>query len=120
MFDLRTNADEAIWADPYDLSVYCLSYDGNYGVLCGLQYHGRVNLYDIRMPEKCVQMYFPKIKDHMHNSPVYSVASDQCEMFIVTDQNLRVFDFNADWAPTKDYTSSYVPEYMFNKYSFQS
>ena len=50
IFDQRTNRDECIWSDPYDASVYCLEYDGLFGVVCGMKYHNRVNLYDIRVP----------------------------------------------------------------------
>lgn len=112
LFDCRTNADQCIWTDPYDLSVYCMCYDGNYAVLCGMQYHCRVNLYDLRMSNKYIQLYFP----NMHypgsrgSSPVYSVANDQSQMFVATDRNLRVFDFDADWAKAKDYTNLFKHE----------
>ncbi|KAL1379745.1 hypothetical protein pipiens_000482, partial [Culex pipiens pipiens] len=53
LVDTRTAQDEAIWSDPYDASVYCLDYDGAYGVLCGMKQHFRVNLYDLRAPRRC-------------------------------------------------------------------
>lgn len=116
LFDVRSNADQSIWTDPFDLSVYCITYDGNYGVLCGMQYHCRANLYDLRVPNKYVQLYFP----NMHypgssgSSPAYSVANDQCQLFIATDHNLRVFDFDAGWAASKDYTNLFVHEMIAN------
>lgn len=51
LFDCRTNRDEHIWLDPYDLAIYSISHDGNYGVLCGMKYHCRVNLYDLRVSD---------------------------------------------------------------------
>lgn len=112
LFDCRTNRDEFIWTDPYDLSVYCLQYDGNYGVLCGMRYHCRVNLYDLRMPNKYIQLYFPtmKFRGASGSSPAYSVVNDQSQMFIATDHNLRIFNFDADWAESKDYTNIFVHE----------
>ncbi|XP_055378675.1 F-box/WD repeat-containing protein 4 [Condylostylus longicornis] len=103
LFDRRTNKDEHIWIDPYDSSIYCLEYDGLYGVLCGMKYHSRVNLYDIRMPKTFVQMYFALTKRSC-GSPVYSITCDSQYLFISRDNDLRVFDFSASWAPSKDYT----------------
>lgn len=103
MVDTRTCHDEAIWSDPYDASVYCLDYDGAYGVLCGLKQHFRVNLYDLRVPGRCVQMYFSSRKSTNY-SPVYSLAADASQLFIVTDHDLRVLNFDADYAESKDYT----------------
>lgn len=51
LFDCRTNRDEHIWLDPYDLAIYSISHDGNHGVLCGMKYHCRVNLYDLRVSD---------------------------------------------------------------------
>lgn len=110
LFDLRTNADEQKWTDPYDLSVYCIKYDGNYAALCGMQYHCRVNLYDLRMPNKYVQLYFPNMQGRMGSSPAYCLANDQTQLFISTDHNLRVFDFDAGWAESKDYTNIFAHE----------
>jgi F-box/WD-40 domain protein 4 len=103
IFDTRANKDMGIWFDAYDGSVYCLDYDGEYAVLCGMKYNFRVNLYDLRMPKKCVQMYFPS-KKHTPYSPVYSIASDASQLFIVTDHDLRVHNFDADWAQIRDYS----------------
>ncbi|XP_035912646.1 F-box/WD repeat-containing protein 4 [Anopheles stephensi] len=104
LIDTRTGGDEACWTDPYNASVYCLSYNGTYAVHCGMKYHHRANLYDIRVPNRCVQMYFPS-KKHNHYSPVYSIAADCSQMFLVTDHNLRILNFDADWAATKDYAA---------------
>lgn len=102
MYDRRSNRDEAIWEDPFDSSFYCLDYDGLYAVLCGAKYHGRVNLYDIRVPGKYMQLYFPYRK-RQSSSPVYSIACDSRYLFVATDHNLRVFDFKADCAVSRDY-----------------
>uniref|UniRef100_A0A182MVV0 F-box domain-containing protein n=1 Tax=Anopheles culicifacies TaxID=139723 RepID=A0A182MVV0_9DIPT len=104
LVDTRTGSDEACWTDPYNASVYCLSYNGTYAVHCGMKYHYRANLYDIRVPDRCVQMYFPS-KRHNNYSPVYRIATDCSQMFLVTDHNLRILNFDADWAATKDYAS---------------
>uniref|UniRef100_A0A182P5Z4 F-box domain-containing protein n=1 Tax=Anopheles epiroticus TaxID=199890 RepID=A0A182P5Z4_9DIPT len=104
LVDTRTGNDEACWTDPYDASVYCLTYNGMYAVLCGMKYHYRTNLYDLRVPNRCIQMYFP-MKKNWAFSPVYRIAADYSQMFVVTDHNLRIFNFDADWAATKDYAS---------------
>lgn len=117
VFDCRTNCDEHIWLDPYDLAIYSISYDGNFGVLCGMKYHCRVNLYDLRMPNKYIQLYFPKQRFRGAkgiSSPAYQVANDQSQLFIATDYNLRVLDFEADWAESKDYTNIFVHEMIVN------
>uniref|UniRef100_A0A182WCK9 F-box domain-containing protein n=1 Tax=Anopheles minimus TaxID=112268 RepID=A0A182WCK9_9DIPT len=103
LVDTRTGSDEACWTDPYDASVYCLCYNGTYAVHCGMKYHHRANLYDIRVPNRCVQMYFPAKKNNY--SPVYRIATDCSQMFLVTDHNLRIFNFDVDWAAIKDYAS---------------
>ncbi|XP_053665405.1 F-box/WD repeat-containing protein 4 [Anopheles marshallii] len=103
LVDTRTGNDEGCWTDPYNASVYCLSYNGTYAVHCGMKYHHRVNLYDIRVPKRCVQMYFPSKKQQY--SPVYRIATDCSQMFLVTDHNLRILNFDADWAAIKDYAS---------------
>lgn len=113
LFDTRSNRDEHIWQDPYDLAVYSISYDGNFGVLCGMKYHCRVNLYDLRVPDKYIQLYFPKTRFYGSrgtSSPAYQVMNDQSQLFIVTDSNLRILDFDADWAESKDYTNIFVHE----------
>ncbi|XP_037907404.1 F-box/WD repeat-containing protein 4 isoform X2 [Hermetia illucens] len=107
MFDRRTNRDEIIWMDPYDASFYCLEYDGLYGVVCGMKHFCRVNLYDIRVPRKFMQMYFPALR-RSQGSPVYSVTCDSRYLFVVTDHNLRVLDFKADWATVRDYRNIFV------------
>uniref|UniRef100_A0A8W7PV36 F-box domain-containing protein n=1 Tax=Anopheles coluzzii TaxID=1518534 RepID=A0A8W7PV36_ANOCL len=104
LVDVRTGNDEACWTDPYNASVYCLSYNGTYAVHCGMKYHYRTNLYDLRAPNRCVQMYFP-LKKNSNFSPVYRIAADCSQMFVVTDHNLRILNFDADWAATKDYAS---------------
>lgn len=103
MVDVRAACDVAVWTDPYDASVYCLDYDGGYAVLCGMKYNFRVNLYDIRVPKRCVQMYFPSNKFSQY-SPVHSVAADSSQLFVVTDHDLRILNFNARGTETKDYT----------------
>ena len=110
--DLRANSDTAVWTDPYDLAVYCFAYDGSHGVLCGMKYHCRVNLLDLRMPHKPVQLYFPNMRypGSSGSSPAYSVMHDQSQLFIATDRNLRVFDFDADWAAAKEYTNIFAHE----------
>ncbi|XP_055628433.1 F-box/WD repeat-containing protein 4 [Toxorhynchites rutilus septentrionalis] len=107
MVDTRTSKDQAVWTDPYDASVYCLHYDGSYGVLCGMKYNFRVNLYDIRMPKRCIQMYFSS-KKRSHYSPVYSLAADSSQLFLVTDHDLRVLDFDVNMSERKDYTHDLV------------
>lgn len=102
MVDIRTLRDQAVWTDPYDASVYCLTYDGAYGVFCGMKHNFRVNLYDIRVPKRCIQMYFSK--KHYQYSPVYSIAADHSQLFLVTDHDLRVLDFDVNKAEKKDYT----------------
>ncbi|XP_055856338.1 F-box/WD repeat-containing protein 4 [Episyrphus balteatus] len=102
MYDRRVDADVGIWEDQFGSSIYCLEYDGLYAVLCGVKHHCRVNLYDIRMPEKCVQIYFPSARNG-RSSPVYSIACDSRYLFVATDRNLRVLDFKADWAANRDY-----------------
>ncbi|CAD7005915.1 F-box/WD repeat-containing protein 4 [Ceratitis capitata] len=105
MYDRRSNRDEAIFEDPFDSSFYCIEYDGLYALLCGAKYHSRVNLYDIRMPNKYQQLYFPRRSKRAKNqsSPVYSLACDNRYLFIATDHNLRVFDFKESYAECKDY-----------------
>lgn len=88
--------------DPYDSSIYSLDYDGSYGVLCGMMYHCRVNLYDLRMTRKFVQVYFPSLQN-VRGSPAYSIACDSSQLFVATDHNLRILNFDADWANGKDY-----------------
>ncbi|XP_050074802.1 F-box/WD repeat-containing protein 4-like [Anopheles maculipalpis] len=104
LIDTRTGGDEACWTDPYNASVYCLCYNGTYAVHCGMKYHHRSNLYDLRVPNRCVQMYFPS-KKHNHYSPVYRIAADCSQLFLITDHNLRILNFDADWAATKDYAA---------------
>lgn len=103
MVDIRTARDEAIWTDPYDASVYCLDYDGAFAVLCGMKYNFRVNLYDLRIPKRCIQMYFPSNKFSQY-SPVHSLAADSSQLFVVTDHDLRILNFNCHGMDTKDYT----------------
>lgn len=103
MVDIRTSRDEAVWTDPYDASVYCLDYDGAYAVLCGMKYNFRVNLYDLRIPKRCIQMYFPSNKFSQY-SPVHSLAADSSQLFVVTDHDLRILNFNCSGVETKDYT----------------
>lgn len=108
LYDRRTDCDEAIWEDPFDSSFYCLDYDGLYAVLCGAKYHSRVNLYDIRVPGKHMQLYFPQIKNSRRgidyrSSPVYSLACDSRYLFVATDHNLHVLDFKVDCAVSRDY-----------------
>ncbi|XP_023160138.1 F-box/WD repeat-containing protein 4 [Drosophila hydei] len=107
MFDRRTDRDVAIWEDPFDSSIYCLEYDGLYAVLCGAKHHSRVNLYDIRVPGKYIQLYFPGRntgRQQYRTSPVYSLACDSQYMFVATDHNLRVFDFTTNYGVQRDYS----------------
>ncbi|KAJ6631743.1 F-box/WD repeat-containing protein 4 [Pseudolycoriella hygida] len=101
MFDIRSN-DEQIWMDPFDSSIFSLDYDGLYGALCGMRYHCRVTLFDLRMPKKYVQVYFPSLHN-FRGSPAYSIACDLSQLFIATDHSLRILNFNADWAREKSY-----------------
>lgn len=107
MFDRRIDRDVSVWEDPFDSSFYCLEYDGLYGVLCGAKHHARVNLYDIRVPGRYIQLYFPsRTRQHYRGSPVYSLACDSVYMFVATDHNLRVFDFkNTNYGIPRDYTN---------------
>ncbi|XP_030573107.1 F-box/WD repeat-containing protein 4 [Drosophila novamexicana] len=107
MFDRRTDRDVAVWEDPFDSSIYCLEYDGLYAVLCGAKYHSRVNLYDIRVPGKYIQLYFPgraTARQNYRSSPVYSLACDSQYMFIATDHNLQVLDFTTNYGIQRDYS----------------
>lgn len=107
MFDRRTDRDVSIWEDPFDSSIYRLEYDGLYAVLCGAKHHSRVNLYDIRVPGKYIQLYFPGRntgRQQYGTSPVYSLACDSQYMFVATDHNLRVFDFGTNYAVQRDYS----------------
>lgn len=108
LFDVRSNANEMVWMDPFDSALFSLAYDGLHGVVCGMNYHCRVNLYDLRKPRDFVQMYYPTMDaDVMYRgSPVYSLACDSSQLFIATDHNLRVLDFTADWAVERNYQGS--------------
>ncbi|XP_058832993.1 F-box/WD repeat-containing protein 4 [Topomyia yanbarensis] len=101
--DIRTGQDEAVWTDPYDSSVYCFDYDGAHAILCGMKHNFRVNLYDLRIQKRCIQMYF-STKKLSHYSPVYSLAADSSQLFLVTDHDLRVLNFDANHVEKKDYT----------------
>uniref|UniRef100_A0A1B0DE46 Uncharacterized protein n=1 Tax=Phlebotomus papatasi TaxID=29031 RepID=A0A1B0DE46_PHLPP len=104
VFDIRSYTDAQVYEDPYDSSIYCLDQDDHFGVLCGMKYHGRVNLYDLRVTKKFVQMYYPS-QMNSYGSPVYDIASDATQLFVVTDRNLRLFNFDADWAVYRDYSN---------------
>lgn len=77
-----------------------------------MKYHSRVNLYDLRIPNRYIQLYFPTMKHRYAYgySPAYSVVNDQSQLFIATDHNLRVLNFDADWAESKDYTDIFLHE----------
>lgn len=95
------------WDDPYDSSVYTLDYDGMNGVLCGMKYHCRVNLYDLRVQNKFIQMYFPSLRRSI-SSPAYSIAADVANLFIATGYNIRIFNFDTRWAKCKDFSNIFV------------
>lgn len=101
--DIRTKKDELIFSDIYNSSVYCLDFDGKYGVVCGMKYF-RVNLYDIRVTKRFQQMYFPK-RTSFNNSPVYSIQCDSSQLFVQTDTNLRILNFNCDYEKSRDYSN---------------
>lgn len=101
--DIRTKRDQLIFRDIYDSSLYCLYYDGKFGVLCGMK-HFRVNLYDLRMPRRFIQLYFPK-HTNFNRSPVYSIACDNSQLYIQTDTNLRILDFNSDHTKSRDFSN---------------
>lgn len=101
--DMRTKRDQLIFQDIYDSSIYCLDYDGKFGAVCGMK-HFRVNLYDLRMPRRFVQMYFPK-HTNFNRSPVYSISCDNSQLYIQTDTNLRILDFNSDHAKSRDFSN---------------
>lgn len=105
VFDRRTDSDEIIFVDPFDSSAYCIEHDGNFALLCGTKHHSRVNMYDIRVPNRVTQIYYPGKTKRKDSSPVYSLCCDSRYLFIATDVNLRVFDFKADWAEVKDYSN---------------
>lgn len=44
------------------------------------------------------------------SSPACQVMNDQSQLFIATDSNLHILDFDADWAELKDYTNIFVYE----------
>lgn len=101
--DIRTKKDELIFADIYNSSVYCLDFDGKFGVVCGMKYF-RVNLYDIRVAKRFQQMYFPK-RTSFNNSPVYSIQCDSSHLFVQTDTNLRILNFNCNYEKCRDYSN---------------
>ncbi|XP_063708469.1 uncharacterized protein LOC134837085 [Culicoides brevitarsis] len=101
--DIRTKRDQMIFQDIYDSSIYCLDYDGKFGAVCGMK-HFRVNLYDLRMPRRFVQMYFPKHTNY-NRSPVYAIACDNSQLYIQTDTDLRILDFNSDHAKQRDFSN---------------
>lgn len=107
LYDRRTDRDELIWEDPLDSSFYCLEHDGLYAVLCGAKYYSRVNLYDIRMPGKHKQLYFPQLQKRRRgeyvSSPVHSLVCDSRYLFVATDHNVHVLDFKVDCALSRDY-----------------
>ncbi|TMW51558.1 hypothetical protein DOY81_003345 [Sarcophaga bullata] len=110
LYDRRTDRDELIWEDPFDSSFFCLDYDGLYAVLCGAKYYSRVNLYDIRVPDKHMQLYFPQLHKRRRggggefvSSPVHSLACDSRYLFLATDHNVHVLDFKVDCALSRDY-----------------
>lgn len=109
IYDRRSDRDESIWEDPFDSSFYCLDYDGLYAVLCGAKYHSRVNLYDIRVPGKHMQLYFPnfqgKGRRDYRSSPVYSLACDSRYLFVGTDRDMHVLDFKVNCAVSRDYSN---------------
>lgn len=110
LYDRRSNRDEMIWEDPFDSSFYCMDYDGLYAVVCGTKYHSRVNLYDIRVAGKHMQLYFPQEQRkkrrgaEFKSSPVYSIACDSRYLFVATDHNVHVLDFKVDCAVSRDYS----------------
>ena len=110
LYDRRTDCDEFIWEDPFDSSFFCLDYDGLYAVLCGAKYYSRVNLYDIRVPGKHMQLYFPQLHKRRKrsggefvSSPVHSLVCDSRYLFLATDHNVHVLDFKVDCALSRDY-----------------
>lgn len=127
--DVRANCDVITWMDPYDAAVYSLASDGQHGVLCGMSMHCRVNMYDQRQAAGCVQMFYPQLdipsNDSMRQwgpqrpirtrrpwhysrgSPVYSLACDATQLFVATDLDLRVLDFSAHWARSRDYRNCF-------------
>lgn len=105
VYDRRTDSDEIIFMDPFDSSAYCVEHDGNFALLSGSKHHGRVNLYDIRVPNQVTQIYYPCKTKRKGSSPVYSLCCDSRYLFVTTDFNLRIFDFKADWAEVKDYSN---------------
>lgn len=116
LHDLRANADVCTWMDPYDAAVYTLEHDGQYGVLAGMSAHCRVNMYDVRQTRAPVQMIYPRMEGHRcggrsawkdSGSPVYGLACDQTQLFIATDHNLRVLDFETWWAQVRDYREAF-------------
>ena len=101
--DIRTKKDELIFTDIYNSSVYCLDYDGLNGIVCGMKYF-RVNLYDIRVAKRFTQMYFPK-RTTFNTSPVYSIQCDTSQLYVQTDTNLRILNFNCDYEKCRDYSN---------------
>lgn len=79
-----------------------MTYDNLYGILCGVR-HGRITLYDLRVPEKAVQLYYPKTEQR-YLTPIYSIAADSTQLFATTGYNLRILNFDVDFAVTRDYS----------------
>lgn len=108
MIDTRINEEVHQWLDSYDSAIFSLDFDGLNGVVCGQNYHCRVTLYDLRIPGKFIQMYYPKMEYSNRGSPVYGITCDASHLFVATDHNLRILDFNADWAAEKNYQDFYT------------
>lgn len=112
--DLRANADVRRWADPYGAAVYSVESDGAYGLLAGMSMHCRVNVYDVRMEKRPVQMIFPRSSGwSTAGSPVYQLACDETQLFVATAHSLRVMDFATEWAPVRDYRQVFENVQMF-------
>lgn len=120
---MRANRDVITWMDPYDAAVYTLATDGQHAILCGMSAHCRVNLYDRRQARTYVQMFYPRLDQpaaaapqrrpqQQRGSPVYSLACDATQLFVATDHNLRVLDFSAHWAHSRDYRDIFAEVIM--------
>uniref|UniRef100_A0A1B6EE02 F-box domain-containing protein n=1 Tax=Clastoptera arizonana TaxID=38151 RepID=A0A1B6EE02_9HEMI len=90
MFDLRV-PDYCVktWEDPFDCKAYCLETDNSNYILCGMIYHGRVQMWDKRS-DRFIQQYFPKPTPA---SPVYSLGFDPGQLYISLDDRLVYMDF---------------------------
>lgn len=92
IWDLRQNGGKCVlkWEDPHDSVVYCMATDLNVTVISGTSRYGLVRLWDKRVYQKCMQMYYVG----KENSPVYSLDFDPCHLYVALDRSINLLDFD--------------------------